>query len=217
MKTVILDLDGTIIDTSERQYHVYLDSVTAIGSVSTGRCPEKSTFWAKKRSGKSTVEILPKSFPSSLVEEFREEWRSRIEQREYLRYDEFHQGAQDALYQLKRQDIRLLLATNRTMTENAYWQLDELGISDLFEATYVIPHDRETKSERLKREETNFPGGSVFIGDSESDIEAARRLGITSIAVESGVRSRRKLQQFSPSRIVDHLAEAVRIFTKADY
>lgn len=215
-RPVVLDLDGTILDTAGRQYEVYLDCVRATASSSVSDCLSKETFWARKRSGDTTVDLLPTSFPDDRVDAFRTAWLDRIERREYLHRDEWLEGAREALGQLARRDARLLLVTHRSDVANARWQLRELGIADAFDAVYVVPHEEESKADRIRREEPELPTESVFIGDSESDIRAAADLEIVSVAVRSGVRSDGRLRVHTPDWIVDNLAAAVDLVARLD-
>ncbi|MCS4100843.1 HAD family hydrolase [Salinibacter ruber] len=210
-KTVILDLDGTILDTSARHYRAYVDSIEAVLDEGPLDLPSHEDFWASKRDGKRTVDTLPDSFPEEKRNRFESQWIERIEQRQYLELDQFVEGVTPVLESIEQRANRLLLVTHRSNETTAAWQLDEFGIADHFDKMYIVPHNAETKQERLRSEEGTFGPKDVMIGDSEADIRTAHDLGIVSIAVTSGVRSRELLEQEDPTHVLAVLTEATKL------
>ena len=52
---------------------------------------------------------------------------------------------------------------------------------------------------------------ATVIGDSEADVEAARDLGIESVCVSSGVRSRQYLDELEPDEVLNTIVQLPRI------
>ncbi len=81
---IVFDLDGTLIDSSERMYRLFQTIV-----------PEsqltKETYWALKRDKVSHKQLIERLFPQYDFDSFNSLWLNEIEKNKYLRLDKILQ------------------------------------------------------------------------------------------------------------------------------
>ena len=117
------------------------------------------------------------------------------------------QGLREFLQKLKEKGMKLAIATGneRSFLDGV---LDYLNLTDLFDLTLCAEDVKNSKPSpdmvlkamdffQVDRKET------LFVGDAESDILAAKGAGVTSVAVLSGVLNRERAEELKPDFIVD--------------
>ena len=201
---IILDLDGTIVDSKE----AYLDA--AIETF--------STFGQKLREQKAAFEI-PKRFELGVpldgltqginVDSFCEVYLKAYYAATDIRSKPFPHVA-DALEKLLMK-ARLALTTRRHVPENEIVkQLERFALSKYFE---VIVTGVDTASPKPSPETilkcSRELGVSItdcmVVGDSTTDIEAGKNAGTRTVAVFSGIFSREELQKANPDLILPNV------------
>lgn len=211
MTTLYLDLDGTLIDVSERYYRIYKETVLSI----EGDPLEKSEYWRLRRQGVTESELLNQLRPFKESSDLLALRAEKLEAAEYLKYDQLVPGASETLNFLKAR-AQLVLVTLRKAVTELRQQLQTLGLSSFF-AQVLYPNqlvdDYAVSKATLISENPWFKiEGSLIVGDSEADILAGRLLGIKSIAVLSGIREREILVRYEPDYIIDSLAALPPLF-----
>jgi phosphoglycolate phosphatase len=78
---------------------------------------------------------------------------------------------------------------------------------DFFERPYLGIRDKRAKIHEVLEENQLLPGETLFVGDMQHDIEAARHGGILSCAVLTGYNGLAQLRAAEPDLIVEHLGE----------
>jgi D-glycero-D-manno-heptose 1,7-bisphosphate phosphatase len=130
------------------------------------------------------------------------------------RWEEFHllPGVPQALHRLNDAGLRVIVVTNQRGVARGFYTLADVeaihsGIQQLLaredariDAFFICPHDegecicRKPLRGLYDQAVTQFPSitpaASVMIGDSLSDIEFGRRLGMATIFVEGGAQQR---------------------------
>jgi phosphoglycolate phosphatase len=211
MWIMFFDLDGTLIDTSERHYKVYKD-ILGLHRVST--VLSKREFWEQKRMGRTTVGLLPKNSPRTLIKSFDEEWFERIERLEYLRYDKLLPQSLDVLSALKERN-ELILVTLRHNKETLFWELDSFGLTNYFTKILVGSPLLRDKASLIKEYlKTSRGKNGLIIGDSEIDVHAGNEIGMLTIVVTYGIRSKDFLSKLKPRLFLDNLCEISKILEK---
>ena len=76
-----------------------------------------------------------------------------------------------------------------------------------FDRTYLGVRDKRARIGDLLRDNQLEPGETLFIGDMQHDIEAARAGGVHSCAVLTGYNGVAQLRASQPDLIVEHLGE----------
>lgn len=208
-RIIFLDLDETLIDTSERQYCVYCDIAN---SLNLENLISKDEFWKLKRDGTKTIDILNES--NEIIKEFSQLWINNIEIRSYLSYDKPFNSTFDLLHNLKNE--QLVLLSMRNNQENLIWQTKELGLYDYFDDILSCsPLQYNDKTFPLinyihsKNLSTN--NNLIIVGDSEIDIITGKLLKMTTIAVTYGIRTKKLLVSRDPDYIIDDMNEIINL------
>ena len=193
MATLYLDLDGTLIDVRRRHHAAYAAAARAVGVEPLA----ERAAWTRRRAGASAADLVD----PALRGRFRRDWLARIEAPDLLRMDAPLPGAIAALAGL-RQSHSLVLVSLRHDRGALERQLGWLGLSEYLSGVHTPTTQAPTKAALIRAAGRASDG--IVVGDTEADVEAARELGLQSVCVVTGLRSRRFLQELGP----DYLLEA---------
>jgi phosphoglycolate phosphatase len=224
--TVFCDLDGPIVDVSDRYYTTYQQGLADTQAVYLGRgvylnlqILSKQQFWQMKQNRVPDTEIAKSSGLSGAeVHVFLGCVNRIVNQPDLLHLDRIQPGVQWAIALLHSRGVRLVLVTLRPKTQ-AVQILQNYGLARLFtcicgtqipDAAYhnYTALKTELLAEVVEEFESS-PGSAWMIGDTEADILAGQALGIPTIAVTCGIRSRYQLQKYQPNLILSDLIIAV--------
>lgn len=203
----IFDMDGTLLDTLADLHAAVNASMRWAGA------PERSIDEVRRFVGNGAYKLIERSLPAGTP-------RARIEQvlafyRPY--YEMYAQhltapypGIPEALRRLRSGGVRLAIASNKP--DGAVKQLAERYFPGLFDAALgdrtglrVKPAaDLLLVSMNLLHTE---PGTTVYIGDSDVDIETARNAGVDCISVSWGFREEAFLLQNGAQTLVHSAGE----------
>lgn len=208
ISTIFLDLDGTLLDTSERHYKLYKD-ILDLKELSSLK---KKDYWKIKRSGNKTRETLPKSTPEKIVKEFENEWIENIEKKSYLKYDVLFPEIKNVLSILYN-EFDLILVTLRNNTENLHWEISHLNLDRYFKTVIVGKGSKKKLIEDYILNHDN-DNNYFIIGDTEEDVKAGLELKIPMISVTYGIRSRQFLKQLKPDYCIDNFNELLDVIEK---
>jgi phosphoglycolate phosphatase-like HAD superfamily hydrolase len=205
IRTIVLDLDGPLLDGIQRHYHCYSHILKDHGfkPVSIG------LYWEKKRNRFNRRDILALSSAEGIYGEFLAEWTSMIEQKNCLALDKLQNKVIEVLEKWKRTGTKLLLATMRNNPENLHWQLEQLGFAKLLDQIVVVGSSQfgVNKSSEIKPLLANDNLDQVvWVGDTEVDILAAHEIGVKVCAVTCGLRTEEYLASLSPDILEADLA-----------
>lgn len=195
-KKYIFDLDGTLIDASERLYRLFQYLV-----------PEskltKEEYWSLKRDKINHQMILERYFPKYLFDDFNSKWLSLIEQSEYLNLDCLYIDTIEVLEKLSSEN-ELILLTARQSKENLYKELEKLGIKQYF-SHILVTENKCTKEDLLKQ--ISFDGQDYFVSDMGKDIAIGNKVGLRTIAITHGFMCRKRLEEYKPNNIIKKLQD----------
>jgi phosphoglycolate phosphatase-like HAD superfamily hydrolase len=193
--TLYLDLDGTLIDVRRRHHAAYTAAARAVGVEPLA----ERAAWTRRRAGASAADLVD----PALRERFRRDWLARIEAPDLLRMDAPLPGAIAALAEL-RESHGLVLVTLRHDRDALERQLGWLGLSEYLSSMQTPTTQAPTKAALIRAAGPAADG--IVVGDTEADVEAARELGLTSVCVVTGLRSRRFLQELEPDYVLEDFA-----------
>lgn len=204
---IFIDLDGPILDVSEKYYQVYRSVVLTLG----GRPLGKNRYWHLKRNKFSLPKLLEMSaiYGDKNTLLFKSHWLSLIERKAFLAYDKPWPHIKGLLRCLKNR-YRLVLATLRRRKPNLDWQLERFELGSYFNLVLCQNGNQGGWMDKYKliKESGVLEASSVLVGDTEIDILAGRRLGIKTIALLCGLRCRDVLALYKPDYILSSLNEA---------
>lgn len=204
-----MDLDGPILDVSERYYFVYRTVMEGYGARWLG----KDEYWELKRRKVPLEEILRKTSAGLAVTAFRERRLQLIEEKEALENDIVFPDAYGALRCL-RERHRVVLVTLRHSREQLDWELERLRLASCFAVVLCSgAHDGiwTDKVKLIECDDGPRAHDSAVIGDTEVDILAAKHLRLRSIAVTRGIRCGSFLEALHPDFLVEDLVGAQQI------
>lgn len=197
IKTIILDLDGPILDGRYRHYQCYSDIL-----LENGYAPMPlDRYWEMKRNRVNRHEQLAISGSDRIYDNYLKAWIERIEKKKYLALDRLQPGVIEKLQEWKSNDIRLILTTLRNNKANLRWQLKLLDLLVLFDHVVVGGMTNATDNKANKVKQYISKGDTEFIlwiGDTEVDVFAARQLGIKVCVVCCGLRTFDYLTSLNP-------------------
>jgi phosphoglycolate phosphatase len=213
---IFFDLDGTLIDVSQKYYAVYVAFVRN----SNGVPLPLDAYWEIKRGNASPEDILAASRINDQAPRALDEFvKANIEREEYLRLDRLFSFTDFVLHKLSFEHICILISKrrNKILFEK---QTEWLNIKKYFKSVIAAGNMSENgavtsgteKSDAMKALEITLP--ACIIGDSGMDILTGKSLGITTCAVTTGIRNREILQSCDPDFIIDKLADILDVVEK---
>lgn len=205
ISTLVLDLDGPLLDVKRRHYQCYSDIMREheVEPVSM------NFYWEMKRNRMDFRQLLALSHAADLCDEFLSAWSQRIEIKEYLAMDMLQNRAKEILGDWKRSGMRLLLATMRTHPDTLHWQLGELGIAHFLDEVIVAGGNQDGfgKAAGVKPHiDKKRLDEVVWIGDTEADVHAARLLKVKICALSCGLRNEAYLSSMLPDMMEPDLS-----------
>jgi phosphoglycolate phosphatase len=233
--TVFCDFDGPIMDVSERYYSAYqlglAETQATYQSQGTSlplQVLSQAAFWQMKQNRVPDPEIAQQSgLRQEQIQVFLQQVGRIVNQPALAQQDQIQPGVRWALTWLHARKARLVLVTLRCQAQ-VVQILRESGLEDFFTDVWGTQDDQaayqnyaEVKTQLLQHAlaELAFPDSKLssawMIGDTEADILAGQALGIPTLALTCGIRSRQYLQQFTPTFILDDLAAAADYLTYA--
>ncbi len=229
-QVLFCDFDGPIVDVSERYYRTYrlgISTLLASHQETAGKALplqilSKNQFWWMKRNRVVDTDIAIRSgIPTNLVETFLQQVQRIVNHPHLLQWDTLQPGADRAIHQLKHMGIRLVLVTLRHPRQvQAFLQAHDLSqyIDEIFGASDInAAHLNRTEQKvallesaiAAQKTQGYHPFPTCMIGDTEADIIAGQRAGITTVAITSGIRSHAFLKRYQPTTIEATLLQAI--------
>ncbi len=187
IRAVILDLDGTLVDSNDQHARAFVEAAGELGIASPAYERVRGLI------GKGGDKLLPEAF--SIAEESPEgaaldERKGEIFRTRYAPHLRPTRGAADLLRRFRDDGLRLVVATSAS-DEDLAVLLARAGVTDLVDDCTTASDVESSKPDpdvvHAALKLAGVPAeNAVMIGDTPYDIEAARRAGIRVIAVRTG-------------------------------
>lgn len=215
---LFVDLDGTMLDVTKRHYAAYVE-VLQLPEIRGVPIPEKE-YWGLRREGKPWEEIVKRSrvFPTK-YKLYQERFEERLETPELLELDDLRVGTETFLTKVYTK-TPIVLVTQRRDGEALENQLAGLRIRKYFVTVlFGAPKQQRRrdkdlrwkhKAQLVRRRYKLLPTESLYIGDTETDVKAARDLGFEIFLVENGHRKKELQIKADPDRIVADLPASLK-------
>lgn len=191
---LFFDLDGTILDVRTHHYAVYVQVAKQLHL----HVISLEEYWQKKREKLPPVPVNHEIY-------YREIFKDQCETHAMLAL-ETKVPRIDSLLKNLQEKYALVLVTRRNNEHHLLEQLQNLGLKEFFTSILVTTNKMET----IKT--FGYTKKDLLIGDTEEDIQTAKGLGLQSVAVTWGLRSKEYLQQHSPTHVVDTIDQLAALF-----
>lgn len=203
---VIFDLDGTLIDVSERMYRLFQALVPQ-------SLLSKNEYWELKRDKISHEILLNKYFPEISFEYFNSKWMKAIETEEYILMDKNYSDTIDVLRRLSNK-FNLYLLTSRQLKCELQRELEKLMLKKYFTDILVTERKyskKELLTQYIKKDVNFLKDVKYFIGDVGEDIMLGNSFDLTTVAITHGFMNRPRLEEYQPKYIIDSLTELLEL------
>ena len=213
LEAVLLDFDGTVVDTTEL---IYESMRHAAGEV-LGREPSREALMANAGQPlPRQMELLDPTRAEELLETYR------------LYNEEHHEGligefpdVETSLALLRDAGFALAVVTSKRrfsveMALNSFPGLRK--VVDVFVTMEDTPRHKPHPAPLLKGLEllgNVTPEKAAYVGDTPSDVVAARAAGVTSVAVSWGASTAEALRAARPDHLFEDLDSAVAFLRQA--
>lgn len=190
---VVFDLDGTLVDSSKRDYKIYVDVLSELGH---SPLPFER-YWTLRRANASTVEMLKESGSDFDTNDYMKRRWDLVQEARYLSLDSLIVGTKDVLRAVGEKHD-LVLVTARVNEPVTRWQCDHLGLTQHFVSIVLTTGSDKTAA---------FSAVSpvLIVGDTEYDVGPALHLNVPVAAVASGIRSHDLLSAMNPTYLFDDI------------
>jgi phosphoglycolate phosphatase-like HAD superfamily hydrolase len=178
------DFDGTLVDCRRRQLAVVAEALAARGADSSrdflGR------HWRLKREGMNTCDaLIHEGMDQGLAKRIADDFKAVVEDERFLVLDRPFPSVERTLDLLRREGYSVHVLTARTRPGSVAAQIERLFGRSVDEVHVVSP--RRAADEKAAILRTIEP--VCFVGDSESDAQAASAGNVPFFGVSCGQRS----------------------------
>jgi phosphoglycolate phosphatase len=212
LKALLLDLDGTLVDTPQAIVDVAQGTLAALGLPPADPQAIKDTIGLPLPIALAQLIGTGPAGAAEAVEIYRVLWRAHVTPRiPKLLYP----GVREGLDELKRAEIRLGVVTGKAQ-DGADSTVAAAGLRQVFDVvlgyTSVANPKPAPDIALLALEKLGLDAASaVIVGDSTHDLEMAERAGMRSIAVTYGAQPESVLRAAAPTWVAHSFPEVVRI------
>nr|WP_232531198.1 HAD hydrolase-like protein [Microlunatus antarcticus] len=200
MRAVVLDIDGTLLDSADGIVAGFGHALRAVGVTP----PDDATL--RSDLGPPLVDLLPAlGVPAGRLAEAIAAYRT-FYFREGLQQATVYDGVVEALTTLAARHPLGTATAKRTDTARA--TLEAHGLTRFFGVVNGLGEDQPSKAETLA-ETLELMGGvdpadAVMIGDRRSDVAAGRAVGTRTVGVLWGYGSRAELESAGADVLLEH-------------
>lgn len=208
---VLLDLDGTLVDSQPGIFASCLAALRALGHHPSSTLDMKSVIGPPLE---DMLQALLQAHGDHRVDEAVVAYRRHYGETGLLE-SEPYPGIGDALEEMQRADLRIYLATSKREAF-ARRMLENLKLVTYFNGIYgSVPGGRlDRKPELLAHilaEQNIRASRSLMVGDRRFDISGAHAVDMRGVGVLWGYGSRDELEAAGADRIVERTADLARI------
>lgn len=209
---IFFDLDGTLIDITNRFYKVYSDIMDELGKTKLSYID----YINLRRKHVSTRMILKTTNSDELYDEFIKKRNEILERPEYLKMDALYPDSYGTLERLYGNNV-LILVTLRMNKANTLQQLRNLGIHKFFEGILIgdmFGGWKEKYNLMKKFKKISEKKNMIIVGDTEIDVKAGKKLGIKTCFKKGGMRKPEIVIKEKPDYIIDTTSQIIEIIKK---
>lgn len=187
MKTIFLDLDGTLLDSRERHIVVLENALKECNIYDI----DLSSYMSYKANGNRTIDFLKKKLElnSEVSEKIADIWRFTIEEEKYLERDVLYEDSVPFLKLIKERGYKTIIVSARKNREYIIKKIKTSAIDCLIDDIIIVSPFNAT-NEKFMAFIRSKDENSVCIGDTEVDYEAGKKAEILTFMLNRGFRSK---------------------------
>ncbi|MBE5959898.1 MAG: HAD-IIIA family hydrolase [Lachnospiraceae bacterium] len=213
IKTIIFDLDGTLLDTLRDLQESVNHTLTHY------QYPPRTLDEVRRFVGNGVRVLLTRAFPAGTSEERIEEalviFRNHYSVHMYD-HTRLYEGIDAMLSELSKAGYRLAIVSNKM--DSAVKDLDQKFFNGMIELAIGAPkeHKKPDPYAVLKVMEalSCTPEECLYVGDSEVDIETAHNASLPCVGVSWGFRGHEFLKEHEAHFIIDHPSELISLLNQ---
>ncbi|MCX6722662.1 MAG: HAD family hydrolase [Candidatus Staskawiczbacteria bacterium] len=156
-------------------------------------------------------------FYNKYIPNFTKEEQDKIWTKTMLSKDvpESHEypGMADLIKKLK-EDKRFLAVLSSDPPKMILPEIEKFGLEDIFDYKVIEVHDKTEGAKEIIKNNNLDINETVFIGDSNHEIEVGKEVGIKTIAVTWGFSTEENLKSVNPDYLVHNVKELEEILLK---
>ena len=198
MKTLIFDLDGTILDT-------LVDLKNAVNhALNFYNLPEKDLEFVRKAIGNGTTVLIKRCTPSTLSNEERNKVFNIFKSyylEHYADYTKPFEGIKEMLINLKGKVTLAVVSNKDNDLTNKIINKEFPGLFDIIQGSY-LDHPKKPDPYLINKiiKENNIDRANcLYIGDTNVDKESATNVGLPYLLVNYGYRTKEELEKMCPN------------------
>jgi|SRR3989344_4037229 len=205
MKSVILDWSGVVKDAVGSHLWIVNRMFKKFG-ISEISLEELRQNWEQPY-----MLFYKKYIPNLSLEEQKKNYREAILSEECPKSESFP-GIVELIKKLKNQRVYLAIVAS-DLPETVLPEIKEYGLENIFDEIFTNVHDKfETVRDLINKQNLDSED-TFFIGDSNHEIDVAKKAGINSVAVTWGFCSESRLKSSHPNFIAHNAEELEEIFS----
>jgi phosphoglycolate phosphatase len=205
---LFFDLDGPLLDVSNRYVVLHQELLRELG----WDAMPAHRYWACKRGHMTEEAILAELGAASIFPVYGPRRLELIETAAYLRHDRCWPWTLAVLEHVNRH-ADLVMVTARSDRAALLDQLGKIGIRPFFRE--ILSEQGGESVDRQKaalikgylERERQAPKGHWMIGDTEADVLAGKHVGLSTVAVLSGIRNEDQLRRANPDFLVPDIRD----------
>ena len=117
-----------------------------------------------------------------------------------------YEGIVELIKTLKEKKVSMvILSSDPSIT--LFSEIKEFGLEDIFSEVITNSHDKAEEIHGLIKRNNFNPEETVFIGDSNHEVEVGKQAGVKTIAVTWGFCTEEKLKSTGPDFLVHNIKE----------